>query len=177
MAGTARSSSTRTGRSCSPPSTILPRCFSTPRGFPAPPAGKGSWSRSSAGRRGGRWRKPSALTSIHWRRGPPGRACGSSGESPRYHAEMRGRRQGYRRSCPALRRNHRRPAGCRGEGIVMGRSTKKRTPEEIRKEKEALYADLEAGRITLGQATRRMRKIVGLTQVEYAERVLKIYPR
>ncbi len=59
----------------------------------------------------------------------------------------------------------------------MGRSTKKRTPEEIRKEKEALYADLEAGRITLGQATRRMRKIVGLTQVEYAERVLKIYPR
>lgn len=59
----------------------------------------------------------------------------------------------------------------------MGRSAKKRAPEEIRREKEALYADLEAGRLTLGQATRRMRKIVGLTQVEYAEKVLKIYPR
>jgi len=56
-------------------------------------------------------------------------------------------------------------------------SRKKWTPEESRKEKEALYADLEAGRLTLGQATRRMRKIVGLTQVEYAEKVLKIYPR
>jgi len=57
------------------------------------------------------------------------------------------------------------------------RSTRKRTPEELRKEKEALYADLEAGKLTLGQATRRMRKIVGLTQAEYAEKVLKIYPR
>lgn len=47
----------------------------------------------------------------------------------------------------------------------------------MRKEKEALYADLEAGKLTLGQAARRMRKIVGLTQVEYAERALKIYPR
>ena len=59
----------------------------------------------------------------------------------------------------------------------MGRTTKKRTPEEVRAEKEALYADLEAGRLTIGQATRRMRKIVGLTQAEYAEKVLKIYPR
>ena len=52
-----------------------------------------------------------------------------------------------------------------------------RTPEEIRSEKESLYADIEAGRLTLGQATRRMRKIVGMTQTEYAEKVLKIYPR
>ena len=59
----------------------------------------------------------------------------------------------------------------------MRKSANKRTPEEIRREKEALYAGLEAGRLTLGQATRRMRRIVGLTQVEYAERVLKIYPR
>jgi DNA-binding XRE family transcriptional regulator len=57
------------------------------------------------------------------------------------------------------------------------KSTKKRKPEDIRLEKEALYADIEAGRLTLGQATRRMRKIVGLTQVEYAGKVLKIYPR
>ncbi len=50
-------------------------------------------------------------------------------------------------------------------------------PEDIRLEKEILYADLEAGRLTLGQATRRMRKIVGLTQLEYAAKVLKMYPR
>ena len=57
------------------------------------------------------------------------------------------------------------------------RSTIKRTPEEIRREKEALYADIERGLLTLGQASRRMRKITGLTQTEYAEKILKIYPR
>ena len=57
------------------------------------------------------------------------------------------------------------------------RVSKKRPPEESRKEKESLYAGLEAGRLTLGQATRRMRKVVGLTQTEYAEKGLKIYPR
>ena len=50
-------------------------------------------------------------------------------------------------------------------------------PADIRREKEALYAAIAAGRLPLGQATRRMRNIVGLTQVEYAEKVLKIYPR
>jgi len=59
----------------------------------------------------------------------------------------------------------------------MRRSTKKRTPEEIRKEKESLYADIDQGLLTIGQATRRMRKIVGMTQTEYAEKILKIYPR
>ena len=57
------------------------------------------------------------------------------------------------------------------------KSTKIRSREEIRQEKESLYADIEAGRLTFGQATRRMRNIVGLTQKEYAEKVLKIYPR
>jgi len=57
------------------------------------------------------------------------------------------------------------------------KSTKKRKSEDIRLEKEALYADIEAGSLTLGQATLRMRKIVGLTQLEYAGKVLKIYPR
>lgn len=52
-----------------------------------------------------------------------------------------------------------------------------RTPEEIRAEKESLYADLADARLTLGQATRRMRRIVGMNQKEYAEKVLKIYPR
>ena len=53
----------------------------------------------------------------------------------------------------------------------------KRTNTEIRAEKNALYADLERGALTLGQATRRMRKIIGVTQAEYATRVLKIFPR
>ncbi|WP_432822548.1 helix-turn-helix transcriptional regulator [Trichloromonas sp.] len=57
------------------------------------------------------------------------------------------------------------------------RPTRKRTPEEIRREKETLYAELGSGLLTLGQATRRMRKIVGMTQTEYAEKILKIYPR
>lgn len=57
------------------------------------------------------------------------------------------------------------------------RVKQKRTSEEIRSEKESLYADIEAGRLTIGQATRRMRKIVGMTQTEYAEKVLKMYPR
>lgn len=57
------------------------------------------------------------------------------------------------------------------------KKSRKRMPEEIRAEKEALYADIEAGRLTLGQTTRRMRKIVGMNQTEYAEKVLKIYPR
>lgn len=53
----------------------------------------------------------------------------------------------------------------------------KRTNADIRVEKDALYADLERGALTLGQATRRMRKIIGVTQAEYATRVLKIFPR
>ena len=57
------------------------------------------------------------------------------------------------------------------------RPMKKRTTEEIRREKEALYADIDRGLLTIGQATRRMRKIVGMTQAEYAEKILKIYPR
>ena len=60
---------------------------------------------------------------------------------------------------------------------MPGKKSRKRMPEEIRAEKEALYADIEAGRLTLGQAARRMRKIVGMNQTEYAEKVLKIYPR
>lgn len=55
--------------------------------------------------------------------------------------------------------------------------SRKKTPEEIRREKEALYADIDRGVLTIGQVTRRMRKIVGMTQTEYAEKILKIYPR
>jgi transcriptional regulator with XRE-family HTH domain len=60
---------------------------------------------------------------------------------------------------------------------MPSKPTTKRTPVEIRREKEALYADIGEGLLTLGQASRRMRKITGLTQTEYAEKILKIYPR
>jgi len=42
--------------------------------------------------------------------------------------------------------------------------------------REALYEDIHAGRLSLGEATRRMRKIVGMTQPEYA-RLIGIAPR
>ena len=51
------------------------------------------------------------------------------------------------------------------------------THEEIRNKKLSLYNKIQAGEITIGQATREMRKIVGLTQPEYAEKVLGIAPR
>lgn len=54
---------------------------------------------------------------------------------------------------------------------------KKLSPEETRNRKLALYEKVQAGRITIGQATREMRKIVGMTQKEYAEKVLGIFPR
>lgn len=54
---------------------------------------------------------------------------------------------------------------------------RKRSHEEISRDKQALYADLEAGVLTPGQATRRMRKIVGMSQTDYAVKVLKIFPR
>ena len=46
-----------------------------------------------------------------------------------------------------------------------------------REEKEKLFEAISNGSLTIGEATRKMRKIVGLTQKEYAEKVLKIYPR
>lgn len=54
---------------------------------------------------------------------------------------------------------------------------REKTNTDFRAEKDALYADLERGVLTLGQATRRMRKIIGVSQAEYATRILKIYPR
>lgn len=53
----------------------------------------------------------------------------------------------------------------------------KKSDFNSREEKEKLLAELAIGSLTIGQATRRMRKIVGLTQLEYAEKILKIYPR
>ena len=54
---------------------------------------------------------------------------------------------------------------------------KRYSNQEMTVMKEALYSDLARGAIDIREATRRMRKIVGLTQVEYAKKVAKISPR
>lgn len=43
--------------------------------------------------------------------------------------------------------------------------------------KEALYRDLAAGAIGIREATRQMRKILGMTQKDYAEKVAGVSPR
>ncbi|MEZ4601043.1 MAG: helix-turn-helix transcriptional regulator [Syntrophotaleaceae bacterium] len=43
--------------------------------------------------------------------------------------------------------------------------------------KEELYAALARGDIDIRQATRRMRKILGMTQKEYAQKIADISPR
>ena len=43
--------------------------------------------------------------------------------------------------------------------------------------KEELYLDLAQGNIGIRDATRRMRKILGMTQTEYAQKVADISPR
>lgn len=42
--------------------------------------------------------------------------------------------------------------------------------------REALFEDIAAGRLSLAEAVRRMRRIVGMTQTEYA-RLIGIAPR
>lgn len=61
----------------------------------------------------------------------------------------------------------------------MGVPTKKLATDQknSRDEKEKLFAAISDGAISIGEATKMMRKIVGLTQKEYAEKILKIYPR
>ena len=54
----------------------------------------------------------------------------------------------------------------------------KRPPaNEMTRMKEELYRDLAQGTIGIRQATRRMRKILGMTQKEYAQKVVGISPR
>ncbi len=40
--------------------------------------------------------------------------------------------------------------------------------------RQELFDDIEAGRIGLAEATRKMRKMLGMNRREYAEKVLKI---
>ena len=54
----------------------------------------------------------------------------------------------------------------------------KRPPaKEMTRMKEELYRDLVQGTIGIRQATRRMRKILGMTQKEYAQKIADISPR
>ena len=54
----------------------------------------------------------------------------------------------------------------------------KRPPaEEMTRMKEELYGDLAQGAISIRQATRRMRKILGMSQKAYAQKVAGISPR
>ena len=50
-------------------------------------------------------------------------------------------------------------------------------PKNSAELKKELNRALDVGELSLGQATLRMRKIVGMTQKEYAKKVLDIAPR
>jgi transcriptional regulator with XRE-family HTH domain len=54
---------------------------------------------------------------------------------------------------------------------------KRPTTKEMARMKEELYLDLAQGNIGIRDATRRMRKILGMTQTEYAQKVAVISPR
>ncbi len=54
----------------------------------------------------------------------------------------------------------------------------KRPPaDEMTRMKEELYRDLVRGIIDIREATRRMRKILGMSQKEYARKIASISPR
>jgi DNA-binding XRE family transcriptional regulator len=46
--------------------------------------------------------------------------------------------------------------------------------KEMKRLRQELFEDIEEGRVTLAEATRRMRRILGMNRREYAEKVLKI---
>ncbi len=54
---------------------------------------------------------------------------------------------------------------------------KRPTTKEMAQMKEELYLGLAQGDIGIREATRRMRKILGMNQMEYAQKVADISPR
>jgi len=54
---------------------------------------------------------------------------------------------------------------------------KRPDPQEMARMKEELYLGLAKGDIDIREATRQMRKILGMTQKEYAKKVAAISPR
>ena len=51
------------------------------------------------------------------------------------------------------------------------------TATELESRRAALRQKLRDGSISLGDSVREMRRLTGLTQKDYAERVAKIFPR
>lgn len=54
---------------------------------------------------------------------------------------------------------------------------KRPTSKEMARMKEELYLGLAQGDIGIREATRRMRKILGMNQKKYAQKVARISPR
>jgi len=54
---------------------------------------------------------------------------------------------------------------------------KRHSSEEMARMKEELYLSLAQGHIGIRDATRRLRKILGMNQMEYARKVARISPR
>ena len=54
---------------------------------------------------------------------------------------------------------------------------KRPSNQEMARMKEELYINLAQGDINIREATRRMRKILGMNQKEYAQKVAEISPR
>ncbi len=54
---------------------------------------------------------------------------------------------------------------------------KRLSSQELDARREALKAALRAGRISLSESVREMRRLTGMTQKDYAEKVAKVFPR
>ncbi len=54
---------------------------------------------------------------------------------------------------------------------------KRPNPHETANLKECLYLDLAKGGIDIREATRQMRKILGMTQKDYAKKIAGVAPR
>ena len=54
---------------------------------------------------------------------------------------------------------------------------KRPTSKEMARMKEELYLGLAQGNIGIREATRRMRKILGMNQKKYAQQIARISPR
>ncbi len=50
----------------------------------------------------------------------------------------------------------------------------KLTPDEFLARKDAFYSALEKGEMTIGEATKSMRQLLGMTQSEYAEKIVGV---
>lgn len=56
-------------------------------------------------------------------------------------------------------------------------SRRPRSTEELEARRKELRRRLREGSLSLGESVREMRRLTGLTQTEYAERVAHVFPR